>query len=232
VIKAEFDRAEPFSEGLAAVAVGGRLGFISRDGRMSVEPQYAEASSFTEGLALVRDKRGFGYIKSNGDFATDGRYLFGGSFRHGLAPVRTEAGWGIVDHRGQALVAPEYDATLPLGTGRIAAMKGGKYFVGSLEQTGNVAFKMSAIPNLVSVRFESTPPGAAIYKPSLWDYEHAADINDLLTPAFRVARDTPTTHALDKYEEYRIILVFGTKTPEIRRCVPTVDNPVEVNFPP
>jgi len=57
VIQARFDDATPFSEGLAAVRVGGpedgKWGYIDGTGDLVIEPQFAGASFFSEGLAAV-----------------------------------------------------------------------------------------------------------------------------------------------------------------------------------
>ena len=53
VIPAIFDKAFPFSEGLAAVKMGGSYGYINRSGEQVIPPQFSLASKFSEGLAPV-----------------------------------------------------------------------------------------------------------------------------------------------------------------------------------
>ena len=70
VINPQFDWAEPFSEGLARVLIGGigtgKWGFIDKTGHYVINPQFDSAGSFSDGLAAVRigdDKTGkWGYI--------------------------------------------------------------------------------------------------------------------------------------------------------------------------
>ena len=61
VINPQFDKAESFSEGLAAVRIGGKEGFIDKTGHYVINPQFDSANSFSDGLAAVRvgDKWGF-----------------------------------------------------------------------------------------------------------------------------------------------------------------------------
>ena len=65
VITPQFDSAQSFSDGVAAVRIGdartGRWGYIDKAGHYVVNPQFDEADSFSEGLAAVRigDKWGF-----------------------------------------------------------------------------------------------------------------------------------------------------------------------------
>lgn len=60
IIPARFERAMPFSEGLAAVRIGGRYGYIDERGEIVIEPRFDLAGDFAHGLAeiLIGDKTG------------------------------------------------------------------------------------------------------------------------------------------------------------------------------
>jgi hypothetical protein len=58
VIEAQYESADSFSEGLAAVRINGKVGFINKKNEVVIEPQYATPSSFKEGFASV-DGRGY-----------------------------------------------------------------------------------------------------------------------------------------------------------------------------
>jgi hypothetical protein len=66
-----------FSEGLAAVLIDGKLGFIDKSGQMVIQPQFAKPSLFDNscyfagGLALVWAGEKWGYIDKTG------RYVWG-----------------------------------------------------------------------------------------------------------------------------------------------------------
>ncbi len=49
----DFDTAESFQEGLAAVRVDGKYGFVDMHGNFAVEPIFDYALSFRHGLAFV-----------------------------------------------------------------------------------------------------------------------------------------------------------------------------------
>lgn len=76
VIKPQFDAAEEFSEGLAAVNrgadktySGGRWGYIDKTGRVVIDFQFEEVEPFRGGLALVGDiYKGIGYIDKTGSY--------------------------------------------------------------------------------------------------------------------------------------------------------------------
>ena len=58
VINPQFDLANSFSDGLAAVRIGdvltGEWGFVDKTGRIVINPQFDWAGSFSDGLAAVR----------------------------------------------------------------------------------------------------------------------------------------------------------------------------------
>jgi hypothetical protein len=66
VINPQFDSAEPFSDGLAAVRIGGwetgKFGFIDKTGHIVINPQFDFVSAFSDGLAAVRIGSKWGYI--------------------------------------------------------------------------------------------------------------------------------------------------------------------------
>ena len=60
IIPARYERGMPFSEGLAAVRIGGRYGFIDERGEVVIKPRFDLAGEFAHGLAeiLIGDKTG------------------------------------------------------------------------------------------------------------------------------------------------------------------------------
>ncbi|EPZ6837050.1 WG repeat-containing protein, partial [Campylobacter coli] len=53
VIKPKFDYVWSFGEGLAAVKLNGKWGFIDKNGEFVIESKFDDAWSFWEGLAGV-----------------------------------------------------------------------------------------------------------------------------------------------------------------------------------
>ncbi|NBU09551.1 MAG: WG repeat-containing protein [Verrucomicrobia bacterium] len=54
---------------MAAVSIGGKLGYIDLTGKLAVPPQFDEAQKFSGGRARVRIiKSGYGYINKAGEF--------------------------------------------------------------------------------------------------------------------------------------------------------------------
>ena len=50
----QFEFARRFSEGLAAVDIGGKIGFIDKAGKLVIEPQFLFALEFSQGQAQVK----------------------------------------------------------------------------------------------------------------------------------------------------------------------------------
>ena len=87
VIKPQFDDAKEFTEGLAAVKLDKKWGYIDRTGRYVIKPRFDYACSFAEGLAAVKLDKKWGYIDRTGRHAA-------GILRAGKkgTPVRKKTG--------------------------------------------------------------------------------------------------------------------------------------------
>ncbi len=57
VINPLFDKIENFSEGLAAVTVGGLCGYIDKSGKYIIEPKFSNCDSFNKGVAYVKSPK-------------------------------------------------------------------------------------------------------------------------------------------------------------------------------
>ncbi|MBS1617377.1 MAG: WG repeat-containing protein [Bacteroidetes bacterium] len=105
VIKCQFDGAENFSEGLAAVAVDTLWGFIDSTGRFAIAPQYDSRGTFSGGLCnTVWQKDGrtvSGFIKKDGSVAFVSRYEDISPFSHGVATVTIKNKVWLVDTSGK-----------------------------------------------------------------------------------------------------------------------------------
>ena len=85
-----------FSEGLAEVRIGdnktGKVGYIDKQGKFAVNPQFDSTQAFSEGLAAVRighDNAGkSGYIDKQGRYVVNLQFDGAEQFSDGLAAVR------------------------------------------------------------------------------------------------------------------------------------------------
>ncbi len=133
-----------FQEGLAIVRVGGRFGYVGRDGRMAIPARYAVAYPFSEGRALVgwhrrpwspiRLLRGerdteCTYVTAAGIAAFPGRFGLTrhGEFSEGLAVARRpgDERLGYIDTTGRFVIPPQFALAWPFrgGLARVVRME-------------------------------------------------------------------------------------------------------------
>jgi hypothetical protein len=90
VIEPAFEKAYPFTDGLAAVQQEQLWGFIDTKGHIVIEPRFIMVGLFSDGLASFRDKRftdPWGYIDKSGMVVIEPQYDVAGDFRNGVALV-------------------------------------------------------------------------------------------------------------------------------------------------
>ncbi len=88
-----FDKAYPFTDGLAAVQQKQKWGFIDTKGRMVIEPQFVQVGLFSDGMASFRKKQvtdPWGYIDQTGKVVIQPHFDCAEKFRQGIARVGFE----------------------------------------------------------------------------------------------------------------------------------------------
>lgn len=93
-----------FSEGLAAVKIKNRYGFINKRGDIVIEPKYVDAFGFSDGLAAVEVGRRYGFIDHNGTMVIEPQFGFTTAFTEGLASVINYNDYFIIDKNGNTVV--------------------------------------------------------------------------------------------------------------------------------
>lgn len=71
VIEPQFELAGNFSEGLAAVRIEGKFGYIDASGEIVIEPKFARAGEFDQTMAVAGDEDAFGIINRSGDYVVE-----------------------------------------------------------------------------------------------------------------------------------------------------------------
>lgn len=74
-IEPKFEMAKKFSEGLAAVRIEGKFGYIDLSGEIVIEPRFDQAGEFDQGLAVAGDEGAFGIIDRSGNYVVDPLFL-------------------------------------------------------------------------------------------------------------------------------------------------------------
>ena len=112
-----------FSEGLAAVQVDGKWGFIDRTGSMVIPPQFP-------------DYEGPDYVFKNGDIRFSPRVVGVSPFSEGLAGLQIGGKWGFIDKTGAVVINPQFPALASSGfhDGLAFVYIGGRY--GFIDKAG------------------------------------------------------------------------------------------------
>ena len=93
-----FEDARPFNgEGYAAVRIDGKWGFIDKDGKVVIKPEYVEARSFSNGFAAVRKASGWGFIDEDNDVVIECKFDDAKDFNdHGCVFVAIDDKWNYL----------------------------------------------------------------------------------------------------------------------------------------
>lgn len=100
-----------FSNGLLAVKLDKKWGYINEKGEIAINPQFEEAYAFADnGLARVTTGSRLGYIDKSGKYVINPQFDYTYGFDDsGLAPVKADDKWGYIDQNGNYVISPIYD---------------------------------------------------------------------------------------------------------------------------
>jgi hypothetical protein len=111
---------KPFSDGLAAVRVESKWGYIDKTGKFVIEPQFVGAGPFSEGLAAVSSSDFLSVARaldteatvSSGFINKQGKTVFSlpfdtaTPFVNGISRVRVDIKSGYIDRTGKYIWQP------------------------------------------------------------------------------------------------------------------------------
>lgn len=123
----QFDEAQPFADGLAAVCLRGEngkeaWGFVSPEGKMTVPAEYDGARSLEDGVGALLSEGKWAYVDQEGILLTGFHYEEAGPFREGIALVRRGGRMEAVNERGRILFTADASEGLPFSAG-VAVMR-------------------------------------------------------------------------------------------------------------
>ncbi len=97
----DWDAAESFGDnGLAAVCVKDKWGYIDLQGKIVIKPQWEKAGRFSEGMASVEKDDKAGFIDEKGRYVIKPKWRIAGTFVDGYASVYN--GWeGYINTEGR-----------------------------------------------------------------------------------------------------------------------------------
>ena len=132
VIPFKYDEVYAFSEGLAAVKLKGKWGFIDKSGKKVVPLKYDKVTDFSEGFARVglSDKWGdvnkWGFVNKSGKEIVPLKYHYVWDFNEGLAVVFLNRKGGFVNKSGKEVVSPKYTSISDFSGGLARVVLNGK----------------------------------------------------------------------------------------------------------
>jgi hypothetical protein len=135
----KYDFVDEFSEGLAVVERGGKLGFINQAGDLVIGTKYDKGCvcGFSEGFAVIKRNDKWGFVDKNGNEVVPPQYEKASSFKNGLAVVRKNEKDGMIDKSGRVVIPFKYEHLLSEFEGLISADLNGK--VGFIDRANRVA---------------------------------------------------------------------------------------------
>lgn len=116
IIECKYNSAMDFTDGLAAVMINLKWGFINSKGEEVIPLKYDRCYPFSDGLAAVRLNNKYGFVDKNGkevvplkyeNFYSDfSKNVFG--YSEGLVAVKLGK-WGFIDKEGNIAIQFVYD---------------------------------------------------------------------------------------------------------------------------
>ena len=106
-----------FREGLAAYSVndgtGLKWGFVDKEGKIAINPQFSRAAGFHNGFCAVGNTENkYGYIDKQGKIAINYQFDEANEFTDGRAIVMQGGKAGVIDEKGKYLINPQFSRML------------------------------------------------------------------------------------------------------------------------
>lgn len=138
--------ARSFHEGLAAVRIGEKWGYINPEGRLVIPPSYNKAASFADGRARVEQQVGpfetkIGFIDKNNAVVIPLEHSDVSHFSQNRAVVKAQGKYGFIDEKGAYAIRPQFDQAGQFSLG-LAPVRFGRTW-GFVDEKGNIVINPS-----------------------------------------------------------------------------------------
>ncbi|MGI0489921.1 WG repeat-containing protein [Pantanalinema rosaneae CENA516] len=125
----------------------GKWGFISRDGKVVIQPKFSSFKDFAEGLAAIKDENGrAGYINTLGKLVVAPQFEDADAFHEQRAGIKLNGKWGFIDQTGKIVVAPQFEYVGWFSEGRAAVRRNNLW--GFIDLNGNFIVQPKFIDHL------------------------------------------------------------------------------------
>lgn len=137
IIEQGYNDSRFFSEGLAAVKIDKKWGYINKKGKIVIAPQFDEAYDFSEGLAVVIISKKFGYINR------DGHFVINPYWQSNVRFLTAEEHIIVSDNKSlrEKLFLPINNSSFSEGFSVVSVLNGASRQYGYIDKTGNYIIK-------------------------------------------------------------------------------------------
>lgn len=157
VLKATYQYAGPFEEGIAAIRQNGLYGYINSKGKPVTPIKYNQASFFgKQRLAAVSVNGQYGFIDRNGKEVIPLQYDLVLNFKEGLAWVKKNKKYGAIDESGKTVIPFEYDHAFAFENGIAKVKKEGKDF--QIDPSGKILGEIKPAAGVTKQNESKSPP--------------------------------------------------------------------------
>ena len=128
VIEPQYNNAQSFRNGLAAVCINQKWGFIDKNNTVVAQLKYDEVEPFEEGFAKVRNDYKWGFIDKKGKEICSIKYDFVSDFQEKMALVCLNGKWGYINTNGNEIIPIKYKYAEPFKNGKARVSEDNKTF--------------------------------------------------------------------------------------------------------
>ena len=116
-------------------------GFMDTNGKIVIEPQFAEAGYFVDGLAMVVKNGRFGFIDTNGTFVIPAKYDMGARFFDGAARMYINEKPYYINTKGELLFEHDFKEIYFFSDSGHAIVQTKDNSKGLIDRKGNIIIK-------------------------------------------------------------------------------------------
>jgi conserved hypothetical protein len=132
----------PFSEGLAVFGQldeqwNIRRGYIDKEGKVVIPPQFEKARAFSEGFSAIRINEKWGFIDKTGKIVVNPQYDEIRDFKNGKAAFYRGKQAGYIDTQGREVITAQFDKAEKFAEEKAAVRLGKTY--GYIDLEGKIA---------------------------------------------------------------------------------------------
>jgi len=95
--------------GLYLIKIGSQYGYIDKEGKIKINPQFKYAENFIDEIALISVGDKYGYINTEGKIIINPQFDDAKNFINNTARVQIGNKWGTIDKSGKIIINPQFD---------------------------------------------------------------------------------------------------------------------------